>query len=142
MSEKMRRLDTVAGAEVESVADGCADATQPRLLIVDDEEYIREALGHFLRLRGFCVDLANDGLEAVEKCSKHTYNLVTMDLEMPKLGGREAILRIHDIYPALPIVVLTGYAHLLDEHPLPGVSGVLTKPISLWKVEEEIRKFI
>ena len=133
-----------ADIETESASEaaGPLPPAKPRLLIVDDEEYVRDALGRFLELRGFSVDVARGGLEAVDKCARNTYHLVTMDLEMPNLSGREAISRIRSLCPELPILVLSGYAHLLDDHPLPGVAGVLKKPISLWKVEEEIRKFI
>ncbi len=122
--------------------NGLISVARPRLLIVDDEDYIRDALSRFFELRGFEVDQARDGLEAVEKCAGHIYDLVTMDLEMPNMGGREAIDRIRRVHPALPIIVLTGYSQILDDRPIPGISGVLTKPVSLWKIDEEIRKLI
>ena len=115
---------------------------RPKLLVVDDEDYIRDALSKFLVLRGFDVDQACDGIEAVQKCSEYDYDLVTMDLEMPRLGGREAIERIRRVHRTLPIVVLTGFTQLLDGQPFPDISGLLTKPVSLWKIEAEIRKHI
>jgi len=124
------------------VETGLISVARPRLLIVDDDDCVRDALSRFFKLRGFEVDQARDGLEAVEKCAGHVYDLVTMDLEMPNMGGREAIERIRCIHPALPIIVLTGYTKLLDDRPIPGISGVLTKPVSLWKIDEEIHKLI
>ena len=115
---------------------------RPRILVVDDEDFVRDALSRFLSIRGFDVDQARDGLEAVQKCAEHDYDLVTMDLEMPKLVGREAIERIRRVHRALPIVVLTGFTQLLDGKPFPDISGLLTKPVSLWKIEAEIRKHI
>lgn len=125
-----------------SAENSLISLARPRLLVVDDEDYVRDALSRFLELRGFEVDQARDGLEAVEKCAGHVYDLVTMDLEMPNMGGREAIDRVRRLHPALPIIVLTGYAQLLDDRPIPGISGILAKPVSLWKIEEEIRKLI
>jgi len=116
--------------------------SKPRILVVDDEDFIRDALSRFLILRGFEVDQARDGLEAVQKCSEQDYDLVTMDLEMPNLGGREAIERIRRVHRTLPIVVLTGFTQLLDGKRFPDISGLLTKPVSLWKIEAEIRKHI
>jgi CheY-like chemotaxis protein len=121
---------------------GCRQPARPRLLVVDDEDYIRDALSKFLVLRGFEVDQACDGLEAVQKCTEHDYDLVTMDLEMPNLGGREAIERIRRVHRTLPIVVLSGYTQLLDGKPFLDISGLLTKPVSLWKIEAEIRRHI
>lgn len=116
--------------------------SRPRLLVVDDEDFIRDALSRFLTLRGFEVEQARDGLEAVQKCSEQDYDLVTMDLEMPNLGGRDAIERIRRVHRTLPIIVLTGFSQLLDGRPFPDISGLLTKPVSLWTIEAEIRKHL
>lgn len=56
-----------------------------RLLIVEDEEDMREALCYGLRRRGYAVDYAGDGADAVEQCGINEYDLVVLDLNLPGL---------------------------------------------------------
>jgi len=112
---------------------------KPKILIVDDEENVRNALSRWFELAGFYVDLAEDEHVAVERCQNDTYDIITMDLEMPRMNGVEAITRIKELHPKVPIVVLTGY------HPRPekvievGAARILNKPLSLRELEQEIR---
>ncbi len=82
--------------------------------------------------------MAEDGQQAVDKCRTGVYDVITMDLEMPRLPGSKAIAIINGMHPDIPIVVLTGYpneaADLLDN----GAAKVLTKPLQLKKLEEEV----
>jgi CheY-like chemotaxis protein len=112
---------------------------KPRILIVDDEEHIRSTLHRWFYLRGFDADQAQDGAEAVEKCANNEYDVITMDLEMPRMNGAEAIAIIRRTCPGLPIVLLTGYSQDSSEEVFHCVSKVLTKPLSLHQIEAEIR---
>lgn len=112
---------------------------KPRLLIVDDEHGIRAALDRWFSLRGFEVDQAADGREALECCRKKQYDIITMDLEMPKMGGLEAIPAIRKFQPRVPIVVLTGYVQDGGAALESGAAKVLTKPVRLRELEEELR---
>lgn len=109
------------------------------LLVVDDEPSVRQALCHWFSLRGFVVDHAVDGLDAVEKCQNTRYDVITMDLEMPRMNGIEAIKAIRMRQPDVPIVVFTGYQQ--DNTPIPSntVSAVLTKPMRPSELEKHIR---
>ena len=112
---------------------------KPRMLVVDDEAYVRETLHRWFVIRGFDVDMAQTGLEAVEKCNSNSYDVITMDLEMPVMTGAEAISIIREKNPSVPILVLTGYVQVLDDNALHSVEKVLVKPVSLRKIEEEVR---
>ena len=109
------------------------------MLVVDDEAYVRETLHRWFVIRGFDVDMAQTGLEAVEKCNSNSYDVITMDLEMPVMTGAEAISIIREKNPSVPILVLTGYVQVLDDNALHSVEKVLVKPVSLRKIEEEVR---
>lgn len=116
--------------------------SKQRILIVDDEEAVRMTLQRWFSSRGFEVDTASDGVEAVERCSNATYDVVTMDLDMPRMDGQAAIEAIRTIHPAVPIVVLTG---LPKGSVVPGSNGpttVLVKPLRPSEVEEEIRRIL
>lgn len=69
------------------------------ILVVEDEPTIRDAIARWLTLRGFRVETAEDGQMAVDMCREHRYDLVTMDLEMPRLSGHEAIQAIRGFAP-------------------------------------------
>jgi len=114
----------------------------PSILIVDDEEGIRVALERWFTLRGFAVDLAIDGVEAVEKCSQQRYDVITMDLEMPRMNGLEAISVIRRSCPDIPIVVLSGFARDTEEVLGSGASKVLSKPLRLRELEDEVQELL
>lgn len=115
---------------------------RPRILIADDEEHIRCAMSRWFSMRGFDTEEATDGLEAVEKCENGSYDIVTMDLEMPRMKGNEAVAIIKKRFPSLPIVVLTGYTNEKDDSWRAHVNLILAKPISLRHLEEEIRQLL
>jgi DNA-binding response OmpR family regulator len=110
-----------------------------RILVVDDEKNIRNAIGRWFEAKGFDVDLADDGDAAIEKCTENEYDVVTMDLEMPRMSGTAAITAIKRLHPAVPIIVLTGYFNRADEVMTCGASKVLAKPIRLSELEKEVR---
>ena len=58
-----------------------------KILIVDDEAKIREVLAEYAEFEGFESDQAGDGMEAVQKCRQNDYDLILMDIMMPKLDG-------------------------------------------------------
>lgn len=110
----------------------------PRILIVDDEDSIRDALARWFSLRGYDVEKAEDGLVAVEKCATGQFDIITMDLEMPRLSGVDAIERIRQSHPNVPIIVLTGYPNEAEEVLERGAAKVLTKPLRLKDLEQEV----
>jgi DNA-binding NtrC family response regulator len=80
-----------------------------RLVVVEDEAYVRESLGALLRGRGYDVTLA-DGVEAaMQLLRKGPVDLVLTDLNMPGGGGLEVVKRTHALAPETPVVVLTGF---------------------------------
>jgi len=113
-----------------------------RILIVEDEDCIRTALARWFTIRGFDADQARDGIDALEKCARNTYDIITMDLEMPRMGGVQAIPLIKQKHPETPIIVLTGFTEKPDELDATGVAKVLTKPVPLHEIEQTVRELI
>ena len=103
-----------------------------RLLLVEDNEINRMVLVGLLGAMGFeAVEIARDGVEAVEAVRRGTFDLILMDVQMPRMDGREATRRIRKMHKHLPIFGLTASA-LLDEQRAnleAGMDEVLTKPI-------------
>ncbi|MBI5093138.1 MAG: response regulator [Candidatus Hydrogenedentes bacterium] len=115
---------------------------KPRILIVDDEENIRKALHRWFEISGFDVDTAEDGVAAVELCAGTQYDVVTMDLEMPRMNGKEAIAAIKLLQPDVPILMLTGYPQNSAEVLNCGALKILTKPFRLQELEQEVRSVL
>jgi PAS domain S-box-containing protein len=82
------------------------------LLLADDEEAVRDSTAAVLRRMGFEVDAARDGAEAVErfKARPEAFRAAVLDLTMPRLDGREAVLQIHAVRPDLPVLLTSGYS--------------------------------
>jgi len=103
-----------------------------KILIVDDEERVRETFRDICNLSGhFEVDLAQSGQAAIERVAREQYDLVTLDLIMPDISGLEAIERIKQQNPRLPVIIITGNAtdKVIKEAGVKGASKVLYKPL-------------
>ena len=85
-----------------------------KILIVDDEEKIREVLSEYAEFEGYEPDEAADGMEAVEKVKDKDYDLVIMDVMMPKLDGYSAVKEIKKIKD-IPIIMLSARGEEYDK---------------------------
>jgi two-component system, NtrC family, response regulator HydG len=104
---------------------------QVTVLVVDDEQVHRFMLSSMLKEWGWrCVE-ADDGQTAVEAVQKNMYNAVLMDVRMARMNGHEAFRRIHEIQPALPVIIMTAYSSVDDavEAIKHGAHDYLTKPL-------------
>lgn len=80
------------------------------VLVVDDEENIRDGSERTLKPIGFEVFKASRGSEALDILSQNEISIVLLDLKMPGMDGMEVLLRIQDINPSILVIVITGYA--------------------------------
>ncbi|MGI5935193.1 MAG: response regulator transcription factor [Oscillospiraceae bacterium] len=78
-----------------------------RILVVDDEQKLREAIGKYARFEGYDTIEATDGLEAVELCKNNTFDLILLDVMLPKLDGVSACREIRK-FSDTPIIMLTA----------------------------------
>lgn len=85
-----------------------------KILIVDDEELIRSVIKEYAVIEGFETDEAGDGLEAIEKCKSENYDLVIMDIMMPKLDGYQAVKEIHK-EKNIPVLMLSARGEEYDK---------------------------
>jgi len=82
---------------------------RPRLLIVDDEKYIRDILADFLGMEGYQVRTAADGAAALNELHQAHYDLIISDLKMPKMGGIELLEAVAAAAPNALTVIMTGF---------------------------------
>lgn len=80
------------------------------ILIIDDEEGIRDSCSQLLERRGHNVDTAENGEEGLELLNKSGFDIVILDLKMPGIGGIEVLNRIKEDNPEIIVIVITGYA--------------------------------
>ena len=116
------------------MADKCA-------LIVDDDHAIRRLLVSALIRRGVDLDEANDGDIAIEKLRQKKYDVVLLDLMMPRVNGFEVLRTMADEGLSTSVVVLSAASQVfLDDVKSPLVTRVFRKPFDLYEVEIEVLK--
>ena len=111
-------------------------AGRPRVLVVDDEQPIRDLLSRTLALADYEVDLASDGRTAVDRMRIIPYDLLITDLRMPGVDGLTVIREARRLKSDIPVIIVTGYsteASAIEAINL-GVQGYLTKPFRVPRV--------
>src|SRR6056297_3408233 len=79
-----------------------------RILIVDDEEIVIRSCRRILAGSDFEIDEAHDGLEGLEQVSKQDYDMLILDIKMPKMNGIELLRRVKESKPDLDVIMITG----------------------------------
>jgi two-component system response regulator AtoC len=80
------------------------------ILVVDDEEIVRESLLDWLREDGYQVEAAEDGFKALEKFKDRSWDIALVDLKMPKMDGLQLMQKIKEIHPETQVVIITAFA--------------------------------
>ena len=101
------------------------------ILIVDDEEMIRKLISKYAVFEGHQVDEAENGMEALEKCRKNSYDIIIMDIMMPELDGFSACREIRK-FSDVPIIMLSARGEEYDKINSfeIGVDDYVVKPFS------------
>ena len=107
-----------------------------RVLVVDDEPGIRDLLSRTFALAEYDVDVAPDGLTALDRMRQTRYDLLIADLRMPVMDGISMIREARRFKSDLPVIIITGYSteSAAIEAVNLGVSGYLTKPFRVPQV--------
>jgi two-component system, sensor histidine kinase SagS len=113
------------------------------LLVVDDEEVIRETVRDVLTSNGCTVHMAKDGDEAIGLIAEHNFDLVLSDIKMPIKTGYEVFAAAKEKNPACPVIFMTGFGydpnHSIVRARREGLSAVLFKPFKVDQLLGEIR---
>jgi two-component system cell cycle response regulator len=102
-----------------------------KILVVDDDETVRDSLSDFLEFHDFAVTAVASAAEAVEAVSENDFDLVISDLVMPKMDGIALIRAIRDLGKDIPFLVMTGFASIeyAVESMKAGAADFITKPL-------------
>ena len=101
-----------------------------RILLVDDEPGVRGLFRMILEIDDHTVTEANNGAEALDLFTKGQFDLVATDFEMPVMKGNELAVRIKDLAPRQPVLMITAYERELGDPENP-VDSILIKPFTL-----------
>jgi DNA-binding NtrC family response regulator len=117
---------------------------QRAILIVDDDEIIRETLRDVLKSKGYVIDTAETAKEAMEKSKVRTFDLALLDIKLPDMEGTELLKKLHSLTPRMMKVMITAHGTLknaIDSLNF-GADAYLLKPINqkelLKTVEEKL----
>ncbi len=111
-------------------------AEQARILIVDDDPSTVRTTAMILERKGYAVETAENGLQAVNMVEEREYDVILMDIKMPEMNGVEAHRRIKAIRPETTVVMITAYAveTLIQQALDDGAYGILYKPLDIDKM--------
>jgi signal transduction histidine kinase/ActR/RegA family two-component response regulator len=112
------------------------ESQQARILVIDDEDSVRDVLSRILKTKGHQVVVASNGEEGIERFGSEPFDLVFTDLGMPKLSGWEVGKAIKGINPKVPIAMITGWGVELDRGKLSesGIDLIVSKPFNFDQV--------
>jgi DNA-binding NtrC family response regulator len=118
-----------------------------RILVIDDDEVVRNNLKAILEPEGYNVDTAVTGKEAVNKSNASSYNLALIDIRLPDMEGTQLLTTMRDTVPKMVKIIITGYPSLENAKDAVnmGADGYIVKPIMdtnefLQKIKEHLKK--
>ena len=115
---------------------------QTRILVVDDEEFVRDLLNEILETEGCKVTLASNGDEALELFQRQQFDGIFTDVGMPGMSGWELASAIRQQSEMIPIAVITGWGEAVgsNEQKAAGVDWVIAKPFTADRISELVRE--
>lgn len=115
-----------------------------RILIVEDEKELQNTIAEGLRLDGYAVDTCDNGLDAYELILVETYDLIILDLNLPKLDGFCVLNKVREYNPYIKILILSARNDVYDKVKGldNGANDYLTKPFDFIELEARIRSLL
>ncbi len=122
----------------EKVRKPIKEVRPARILVIDDEESVRDILSRMLGVKGHQVVVASDGEEGIERFKNEPFDLVFTDLGMPKVSGWEVGMAVKEMNPKVPVIMITGWGMELNREKLSesGIDLIVSKPFLFDQVIE------
>jgi len=117
-------------------------AEAKKILVVDDDRFVRLGLKELLTERGYNVETAEDGFEAIEKIKIHDYDLILMDLILPGISGVDTMSRIMARKPKSKIIAMTAYSEekSVGRAMAEGAKRCFLKPMDIETLETAMKE--
>ena len=112
-----------------------------KILVVDDDENIRNTMKTILEDEGYIVDLAATGSEAIQKTKKTAYNIALLDIRLPDMEGVELLKLIKDTVPRTRKIMVTGYPSMQNAISAlnKNADAYLIKPVDIEKLLKQLK---
>ena len=113
-----------------------------RILVVDDDEKIRNAVKTILEGEGYIVDLAATGKEAIKRTEETAYNLALVDIRLPDIDGVDLLKLMKEAVPRTRKIIVTGYHHYRNAIAAlnKDADAFLIKPIDIGKLLNTVKE--
>jgi two-component system response regulator (stage 0 sporulation protein F) len=131
-------------AQVSQKVKNLASESRFSILVVDDELDAAKVLGKILKKRGYRIQLAANGLEALKKLQRNHFELVITDILMPKLDGIQLVKQIREQWPTLPVIVMTAVddEQIYSQMLAMGAHAYLLKPFEFRQLLDAVAEVI
>ncbi len=112
-----------------------------RILVVDDEEQVRDIIAEALEGAGYQITQATNGAEALEAVQLNPPDLITLDIRMPRMDGMTMLRALRERYPQLPVIVITGLAmeEEVNAAQTLGIAAFFRKPFEVGQLLEAVQ---
>ena len=119
-------------------------AKKPEIMVIDDNEWIRDTLKQLLARSGYQVDVADNGRVGINKLKSKRYDVVLTDIQMPEMDGIELLKQIKEYDPTIPVVMITGFPTVdtAIQAMRQGASDFITKPFRYEQINMVVDKLV
>lgn len=118
------------------------EAWMKKILVVDDEENIRELYQEEFEEMGFAVTTVPDGVQALAKMGSEQFDLVTLDMRMPDMDGIETLRKMKEKNSSLPIIICTAYEEYKQDFGSWSSDAYVVKSADLTLLRETVKKIL
>lgn len=113
-----------------------------RVLVVDDDDAVRQAMKRVLETAGYEVGLARNGEEAITRFQPEQTDLLLLDLNLPTHSGWDVFERLTTHYPFVPVIIITGMPNQYSTAVAAGVSALMEKPLEATELLKTVREVL
>ncbi len=126
-----------ADSEITEISRKTSTKSKLKVLVVDDDEQIRDVLGEMLKIDGHDIVTCEDGFKALQVLETDQFDVMITDLGMPGMSGLELASTAHQQYPDMGIAMITGWGAQLDQNEVAirGIRAILNKPFHLREIK-------
>ncbi len=114
----------------------------PKLLIVEDEDSLRELYAEELEEEGYEITRAENGKTAVDLVKKESFDLIIMDIRMPEMDGIEALGKVISQNKKIPVIIYTAYSNYKSNFMTWTADAYLTKSSNLDELKDKIKELV
>jgi two-component system response regulator (stage 0 sporulation protein F) len=113
-----------------------------KLLVVDDEEHIRMLFKEELEEEGYVVELASNGLEALEKVKSDTFDLIVLDIKMPGMDGITALNEVKKLRRDQPVILCSAYGEFRQDFSSWVSDAYVVKSADMRELKDAIKRVL